>query len=69
MALDYGTKLIINSAIRETAKVASKAIPAIVAGDMIIFQGDMIVKPTIEFINEKGRNIKSKIENKRSKKK
>ena len=59
--MEYGTKLIINSFVRGTADVIKKVAPAILTGDMILFNGEKIIKPTIDTISNIGSKIKSKM--------
>ena len=59
--MEYGTKLIINSVVRGTTDVIKKVAPAVLTGDMILFNGEKIIKPTIDTISNIGSKIKSKM--------
>ena len=59
--MEYGTKLIINSVVRGTTDVIKKVAPAVLTGDMILFNGEKIIKPSINTISNIGSKIKSKL--------
>ena len=59
--MEYGTKLIINSVVRGTTDVIKKVAPAVLTGDMILFNGEKIIKPCINTVSNIGSKIKSKL--------
>ena len=44
-----------------TTDVIKKVAPAVLTGDMILFNGEKIIKPTIDTISKMGSKIKSKL--------
>lgn len=57
---NYGNKLIVNSIIRTSSEIITKVLPIAVSYDLMIFDGEKIVKPIVETISKTGGKIKSK---------